>query len=115
MKTSIAVALLLTLVGCSKGGGSTSGASEPAAESTGTEAPSARRMFIECPPETRGVEMCTMDFNPVCGTHADGNPPQTYPNMCAACKDPNVVGYSTGECDSGEVEASGSAREQGHS
>ena len=110
MKNAIAITLLLTLVGCSKGTseGATT-APSPAPESAGSDAPSeptagGRRMFLECSPESRGAEMCTMDYSPVCGQHADGKPAQTYPNVCSACKDPNVTGYFTGECETGANE-----------
>ena len=42
-------------------------------------------------------EMCTMDYNPVCGHLADGSS-KTYSNGCGACSDPKVLSYSQGEC-----------------
>ena len=42
-------------------------------------------------------EMCTMDYNPVCGNLADGSV-KTYSNDCNACSDPDVTSFSQGEC-----------------
>ena len=43
-------------------------------------------------------EMCTMDYNPVCGMHADGSR-KTYSNGCSACTNAAVVGWSAGACE----------------
>ena len=50
---------------------------------------------VKCP-EVR-PEMCTMDYNPVCGSLSDGSL-ITYSNGCNACSDPKVISYSHGEC-----------------
>ncbi len=50
---------------------------------------------VKCP-EVR-PEMCTMDYNPVCGNLSDGSF-KTYSNGCNACTDPKVISYSQGEC-----------------
>ncbi|MFC1657558.1 hypothetical protein ACFL2P_03195 [Candidatus Moduliflexota bacterium] len=50
---------------------------------------------LKCP-EVR-PEMCTMDYNPVCGYLSDGSF-HTYSNGCNACSDPKVISYSLGEC-----------------
>ena len=50
---------------------------------------------IKCP-ELR-PEMCTMDYNPVCGQLSDGSF-KTYSNGCNGCSDSKVIGYSQGEC-----------------
>ncbi len=50
---------------------------------------------VNCP-EPR-PEMCTMDYNPVCGNLSDGTF-KTYSNGCNACSDPKVASYSQGEC-----------------
>ena len=42
-------------------------------------------------------EICTMDYNPVCGQLMSGET-KTYSNGCSACTDQNVVGYKAGEC-----------------
>lgn len=47
-------------------------------------------------PEIR-PEVCTMDYNPVCGQLSDGSF-KTYSNGCNACVDPKVISYSQGEC-----------------
>ena len=47
-------------------------------------------------PEVR-PEMCTMDYNPVCGRSSDGSS-RTYSNDCNACSDLKVISYSLGEC-----------------
>jgi hypothetical protein len=109
MRTLIFACLVLWATACSKP--APSGQGTPAAlpaESAGADAVGAgvggRREFIVCKPDARGAEMCTMDYSPVCGQHADSKPPQTYPNICGACKDANVTGYFTGECESGANE-----------
>ena len=50
---------------------------------------------VTCP-EVR-PEICTMDYNPVCGSLSDGSI-KTYANGCGACSDRNVNSYSAGEC-----------------
>lgn len=106
MKTSASVALLLVLAGCSKAAPSETTSSEPAVDSTGAEAPAqppaGKRQVTACTPESRGAEVCTMDYSPVCGQHADGSPSKTYGNVCGACKDANVVDYFAGECETPE-------------
>lgn len=42
-------------------------------------------------------EICTMDYQPVCGVQADGSY-KIYSNGCSACSDPKVIGYNKGEC-----------------
>ena len=42
-------------------------------------------------------EMCTQDYRPVCAERADGRT-VTRSNGCAACADPDVVGYRPGAC-----------------
>ena len=42
-------------------------------------------------------EICTMDYNPVCG-FADDMIGKTYSNACSACSDQSVNGYTYGEC-----------------
>lgn len=42
-------------------------------------------------------EICTMDYQPVCGFNSD-NSSKTYSNACVACSDKEVVKYIKGEC-----------------
>jgi hypothetical protein len=42
-------------------------------------------------------EVCTMEYDPVCGLKKDRSP-ATYSNACEACADPMVLGYFQGEC-----------------
>jgi len=42
-------------------------------------------------------EICTMDYQPVCGVQADGTY-RIYSNGCSACSDPKVIGHNNGEC-----------------
>jgi hypothetical protein len=107
MKIASAILFAVSLVACAK-----STAPEPAEPATGAEQTepaeqpesAGRRMFIECPADLRGAEMCTEEYAPVCGQHADESPAKTYSNVCNACKDPNVTGYFTGACETGETE-----------
>ena len=47
-------------------------------------------------PEVR-PEMCTMEYDPVCGRLSDGSL-KTYSNACNACSDQQVSSYDPGEC-----------------
>jgi hypothetical protein len=47
-------------------------------------------------PELR-PEMCTMDYNPVCGRFSGGSF-KSFSNGCNACSDPKIVSYIPGEC-----------------
>lgn len=51
--------------------------------------------FTKC--ENPRPEMCTMDYNPVCGQLKNGRA-KTYSNGCSACSDQNVVEHKAGEC-----------------
>jgi len=42
-------------------------------------------------------EICTMQYDPVCGQMADGQR-KTYASDCSACSDQRVVGYTPGAC-----------------
>lgn len=48
-----------------------------------------------CPDER--PQMCTMQYDPVCGFHADASS-KTYSSDCTACSHPEVIGYNPGEC-----------------
>ena len=58
-----------------------------------------------CAPESREADVCMSLFEPVCGLFDPGKIQcikapcgQTFSNSCEACKDPNVMGYTSGEC-----------------
>jgi hypothetical protein len=53
------------------------------------------QQLTECP-ETR-PQMCTMDYNPVCGLREDDTVGD-YANGCTACADDNVTGWAPGKC-----------------
>jgi hypothetical protein len=42
-------------------------------------------------------EICTQQYDPVCGTLDDGSR-KTYSTGCTACSDQKVVGWIPGEC-----------------
>lgn len=42
-------------------------------------------------------QICTMNYDPVCGKLRDGSQ-KTFSNGCGACSDANVVGHDPGEC-----------------
>lgn len=42
-------------------------------------------------------EVCTMQYDPVCGKMTDGSS-KTYSNACVACSDHLVTGYLKGAC-----------------
>ena len=41
-------------------------------------------------------EVCTMEYDPVCGFTEDGH--RTYASGCTACSDKEVIGYKQGAC-----------------
>ncbi len=43
-------------------------------------------------------EVCTMDYNPVCGLRSDGTEIKTFGNACTACSEKETIEYKTGEC-----------------
>ena len=47
--------------------------------------------------KTPRPEVCTMEYDPVCGERAD-NSQKTYSNGCRACSDQDVIRYRKGEC-----------------
>ena len=57
--------------------------------------PSPSDSFVQC--EEPRPEICTMDYNPVCGQRADGHE-KTYSNACTACSDKTIVQYKPGSC-----------------
>ena len=51
--------------------------------------------LMKCPDER--PEMCTMQFDPVCGILNDDTR-KTFSNACSACANKLVIGYQQGEC-----------------
>jgi len=49
------------------------------------------------PCEAPRPEVCTMHYDPVCGTQQGGGR-KTYSNACFACSNSDVMGYSEGAC-----------------
>ena len=85
MKTYLTLILLLLIAGCT--------ATTPGINQTPSPLPpldDGRLAAIECPPGSKGQQMCTMEYNPVC---SDG---ETYGNPCMACA--VVDRYFMGEC-----------------
>jgi len=42
-------------------------------------------------------QICTMNYDPVCGILRDGSQ-KTFSNGCGACSDANIIGHDPGEC-----------------
>jgi hypothetical protein len=42
-------------------------------------------------------EICTMEYEPVCGYSANDEP-RSFASACTACSDITVIGYRPGEC-----------------
>ena len=42
-------------------------------------------------------EVCTREYDPVCGYKSDGTS-KTYSNGCSACTEKEIIGYNYGEC-----------------
>ena len=57
--------------------------------------PEAPSMDTVC--EDPRPQVCTMNYLPVCGVHADASR-SSYANGCSACSDPEVQGYLEGAC-----------------
>ena len=52
----------------------------------------------KCPPRTKKSTVCPMFVTDVCVFHPNGTSTQIKGNGCVACKDPNVLSYTIGEC-----------------
>ncbi len=52
-----------------------------------------------CPEER--AQMCTMQYDPVCGVLEDGSK-RTFSSDCVACSNPSVAGYEKGACESAQ-------------
>jgi hypothetical protein len=59
---------------------------------------------VECSDESRLADLCTQEYDPVCGWFSEEIKCIKYPcastfsNGCGACKDTNVAYYTKGEC-----------------
>jgi hypothetical protein len=107
MRLHFVIALSFVLLACGKEGSPKGGAAseEPRAAEPSAGAESAgRRMFIECPPESRTADICAEEYAPVCAQHSDGSTARTYSNACHACREQSVSGYFVGACETGENE-----------
>ena len=51
--------------------------------------------ITEC--EDPRPQVCTMIYDPVCGTRGDGTR-KTYASDCSACSNADVISYEKGEC-----------------
>ena len=52
-------------------------------------------LLTEC--EDPRPQVCTMIYDPVCGTTGDGTR-KTYASGCSACSHADVISYEKGEC-----------------
>ena len=50
--------------------------------------------FIICTPEQKNADICTMQYEPVCGSDS-----RTYWNSCVACQSETVESYTQWECE----------------
>ena len=67
--------------------------------------PEGKLKAIDCTPEQRNAEVCTAEYNPVCGWNDPAKIQcirypcaTTYSNSCVACQNPNVISWTEGEC-----------------
>ncbi|MDX2320151.1 MAG: hypothetical protein QNK26_06070 [Moritella sp.] len=85
-KTMLLALTVFGLAACSN--------TEPTPETT-KPLPTLPSYSNSCPDER--PQICTMDYNPVCGITESGEL-KTFGNACGACSDETVRGYSAGEC-----------------
>nr|QNO55932.1 hypothetical protein JGNPCJAK_00036 [Methanosarcinales archaeon ANME-1 ERB7] len=70
----------------------TSDKPDPVPDSNGTDQSS---IWVNCTEEEKQADMCTADYNPVCGDNG-----KTYGNKCTACSSGEVNAWTVGECPS---------------
>ncbi|RRJ82671.1 hypothetical protein D0544_12485 [Aestuariirhabdus litorea] len=63
----------------------------------GCMGPTVTEDMLTCPEDRSVFQICTMDYNPVCGLRKDGTE-KSYSNSCGACSDTQVLAYQLGEC-----------------
>ena len=64
--------------------------------------PHAGRQMTQCPPFNPEMNMCTMQYDPVCVKEKQANGTFVYRtagNSCSACGKPEAVEYYEGECE----------------
>ena len=96
----LVVGILALIAGC--GDSSSESKAAPTAEQVDAALPSG---FVACP-EPRG-DMCTADYDPVCGWRTVVDSPgeyerQTFSNGCTACTDAAVSGFVAGTCEANQ-------------
>ena len=60
------------------------------------ETVSSRPVLVAC--EEPRPQLCTMQYDPVCGLTADSQS-KTYSNACSACSDTSVSAHTPGACE----------------
>jgi len=65
----------------------------------GSSGPEPLANLTRCPDQR--PQMCTREYNPVCGQLADSST-RTFATGCTACADPQVIGWVAGACASPE-------------
>ena len=76
----------------------------PKCEPSASKPSSGKLAAIQCTPEQKNAEICTMEYHAVCGWFNQSVKCLKYPcainagNPCQACATPNVEYYTEGEC-----------------
>lgn len=72
---------------------------------SGNSIPTGKLKAMQCTPEMRAVDVCTEEYNPVCGWSDPAKIQcikypcaDNYSNACEACKDEKVGYYTLGNC-----------------
>jgi hypothetical protein len=87
--------------------GEVAGTETPPPATEGSKEPTGE--LIQCTEESRRAEMCTQQFEPVCGDVDTGvrcirapcpaSERKTFSNACVACQEAKVMGYRKGSCE----------------
>lgn len=105
------VLILFLVIGCTKNAISNfeecAAAGYPVMESYPRQCRVGDITFVEeineknyCTEEQKAAEICTLDYNPVCGDNM-----KTYGNACSACASGEIDSYVEGECNMNIEEA----------